>query len=53
MDMEELMISKKSRFFAEYYYLNQLGNKAGWGRIGTLAGGIRTKLFKDDFALVS
>jgi hypothetical protein len=57
MDVEELGISKKSRFcFADYYFLNQLGNKAGerdGGRIGTLAGGIRTKLCKDDFAFVS
>jgi hypothetical protein len=55
MDMEELGISKKSRFLLNYC-LNQLGNKAGerdGGRIGTLAGGIRNTLCKDDFSLVS
>jgi hypothetical protein len=35
MDMEELGISKKSRFFAECYYLNQLGNKVGERDEGT------------------
>jgi hypothetical protein len=38
MDMAELGISKKSRFFfAEYYYLNQLGNKSGEWDGGAMA----------------